>query len=186
MKRSLGLGGEDSSDSQVEEAVERVVSRSVAKASPRIASSRDNDGSEDEVPPLEELGTRNLHKLVVQSERWRNYSYNMGYELRQFKKMLVMCEDATIKVRRLLHNFEERMKDTQGQVWDENFNLKPDFDFKDISVAGLRDIILLHDWWAANALGAKSDDLGMTDEEFMAFRRRCNKISYNLRKNQYA
>ena len=26
----------------------------------------------------------------------------------------------------------------------------------------------------------------MTDEQFMAFRRRCNKISYNLRKNQYA
>ena len=26
----------------------------------------------------------------------------------------------------------------------------------------------------------------MTDEQFMAFRRRCNKVSYNLRKNQYA
>jgi hypothetical protein len=26
----------------------------------------------------------------------------------------------------------------------------------------------------------------MTPEEFMAFRRRCNKVSYNLRKNQYA
>lgn len=100
--------------------------------------------------------------------------------------MLTKCEDATIKVRRLLHNFEERMKDTQEQVWDENYNLRTDFDFKDISVAGLRDVILLHDWWAANAPGAKPEDMGMTDEEFMLFRRRCNKVSYNLRKNQYA
>ena len=53
-----------------------------------------------------------LHRLIVQSERWRNYSFNIGYELSQFKKMLTMCDDATIKVRRLLHNFEERMKDT--------------------------------------------------------------------------
>ena len=100
--------------------------------------------------------------------------------------MLTKCEDATIKVRRLLHNFEERMNDTQEQVWDENYNLRTDFDFKDISVAGLRDVILLHDWWAANAPGAKPEDMGMTDEEFMLFRRRCNKVSYNLRKNQYA
>ena len=100
--------------------------------------------------------------------------------------MLTMCEDATIKVRRLLHNFEERMKDTQEQVWDENFNIRSGFDFKDISVAGLRDVILLHDWWAANAPNAKPEDMGMTYEQFMAFRRRCNKVSYNLRKNQYA
>lgn len=25
-----------------------------------------------------------------------------------------------------------------------------------------------------------------TDEDFLAFRQRCNKIAYNLRKNQYA
>ena len=53
-------------------------------------------------------------------------------------------------------------------------------------MAGLRDIILLHDWWAANAPGAKPEDLHMTPEQFMQFRRRCNKVSYNLRKNQYA
>ena len=88
----------------------------------------------------------------------------MGYELSQFKKMLTMCDDATIKVKRLLHNFEERMKDTQEQVWDENFNLKSDFDFKDISVSGLRDVILLHDWWAANAGNVAPDDMKMTDE----------------------
>lgn len=97
-----------------------------------------------------------------------------------------MCDDATIKVKRLLHNFEERIKDIQEQVWDEDYNLRPDFDFKDISVAGLRDIILLHDWWAANAPGANPEDLHMTPEQFMQFRRRCNKVSYNLRKNQYA
>lgn len=100
--------------------------------------------------------------------------------------MLTKCEDATIKVRRLVHNFEERMKDTQEQVWDENYNLRPDFDFKDISIGGLRDVILLHDWWAANAPGVHPKDMGMTDEEFDQFRRRCNKISYNLRKNQYS
>lgn len=142
--------------------------------------------SDDNRPALETLDTRKLHKLIVQSERWRNYSFNMGYELSQFKKMLTMCEDATIKVKRLLHNFEEKIKDTQAQVWDKDCNLRSDFDFKDISVSGLRDVILLHDWWAANAGNATPEDMGMTDEQFMAFRRRCNKVSYNLRKNQYA
>ena len=141
---------------------------------------------EDEKPKLGEIDTKRLHRLVIQSERWRNYLFNIGFELGQFKKMLTMCDDATIKVRRLLHNFEERMKDIQEQVWDTNYNLRTDFDFKDISVAGLRDIILLHDWWAANAPGAKPEDLHMTPEQFMQFRRRCNKVSYNLRKNQYA
>lgn len=140
----------------------------------------------DVVPPLEKLDTKGIHRLVVQSERWRNNSFNIGYELSQFKKMLTMCEDATIKVRRLVHNFEERMKDTQEQVWDENHQLNPDFDFKDISVAGLRDVILLHDWWAANAPGKTPEEMGMTDDGFREFRRRCNKVSYNLRKNQYA
>ena len=149
---------------------------------PSIRAERPNDNR----PALETLDTRKLHKLIVQSERWRNYSFNMGYELSQFKKMLTMCEDATIKVKRLLHNFEEKIKDTQAQVWDKDCNLRSDFDFKDISVAGLRDVILLHDWWAANAGNVAPKDMKMTDEQFMAFRRRCNKVSYNLRKNQYA
>ena len=68
---------------------------------------------EDEKPKLGEIDTKRLHRLVIQSERWRNYLFNIGFELGQFKKMLTMCDDATIKVRRLLHNFEERMKDTQ-------------------------------------------------------------------------
>jgi hypothetical protein len=50
----------------------------------------------------------------------------------------------------------------------------------------LRDVILLHDWWAANAGNVTPEDMKMTDEQFMAFRRRCNKVSYNLRKNQYS
>lgn len=154
----------------------------VCNVPPSIRSQRPNDNR----PALETLDTRKLHKLIVQSERWRNYSFNMGYELSQFKKMLTMCEDATIKVKRLLHNFEEKIKDTQAQVWDKDCNLRSDFDFKDISVAGLRDVILLHDWWAANAGNVAPEDMGMTDEQFMAFRRRCNKVSYNLRKNQYA
>ena len=68
---------------------------------------------EDEKPKLGEIDTKRLHRLVIQSERWRNYLFNIGFELGQFKKMLTMCDDATIKVKRLLHNFEERMKDTQ-------------------------------------------------------------------------
>lgn len=147
-----------------------------------MLDSSESQLSEEDAPKID---TTRLHRLVVQSERWRNYSFNIGYELSQFKKMVTMCEDATIKVRRLLHNFEERMKDTQVRVWDENYQLRPDFDFKDISVAGLRDVILLHDWWAANAPGKTPAEMGMTDEEFKAFKRRCNKVSYNLRKNQY-
>lgn len=160
--------------------VKDVLSKSATSSNPRDAV------GEEYHPQLTEINTKPLHRLVLQSERWRNYSFNIGYELSQFKKMLTMCDDATIKVRRLVHNFEERMKDTQEQVWDENYQLRPDFDFKDITVAGLRDVILLHDWWAANAPGKTPEEMGMTNEEFMAFRRRCNKVSYNLRKNQYA
>ena len=149
----------------------------------------DSSGSELDPytpPALTALDTEELRKYIHQSERWRNYTFSIGWELKSMKEMLVKCDDATIKVRRLVHNFEQRMERTRNDVWDENYNLKPDFDFKDISVAGLQDIILLHDFWAANALDKKPEDLEMTLEEFMAFRRRCNKVSYNLRKNQYA
>jgi hypothetical protein len=151
-----------------------------------LANESTDENDEDDDDNGINLNTDRLHRLVIQSERWRNYSFNMGYELSQFKKMLTMCEDATIKVRRLLHNFEEKIKDTQEQVWDENFNLRPEFNFKDISVSSLQDIILLHDWWAANAGNVAPEGMKMTDEQFMEFRKRCNKISYNLRKNQYA
>lgn len=72
-------------------------------------------------------------------------------------------------------------------MWDESHNLKTDFNFKGIATAGLRDIILLHDWYACNAPGKTFKEMGFNDnDEFMEFRRRCNRISYNLRKNQYA
>lgn len=177
--------GPDSSESTLlnsrEEMGETIESAPESSESLLIESS-EPQLSEDEP----HIDTTRLHKLVLQSERWRNYSFNIGYELSQFKKMLTMCDDATIKVRRLVHNFEERMADTQAQVWDDDYELRPDFDFKDITVAGLRDVILLHDWWAANAPGKTPEEMGMTYDEFMAFRRKCNKISYNLRKNQYA
>lgn len=52
----------------------------------------------------------------------------------------------------------------------------------------------MHDFWAANALDKTYEDIKdaqgqlvfENEDEFMAFRRRCNKVSYNLRKNQYA
>ena len=143
---------------------------------------------------LETIDDRALHHFVLKTEKWRNFMLNLGFELNQLKKMKTICEDATIKVRRLVHNFEERMNDTREQVWDENCNLREDFSFTGIATAGLRDIILLHDWWAANASGKTYEDIkdGQGDlvfkneDEFMAFRKRCNKIAYNLRKNQYA
>ena len=181
------IGSEDSTESSLL-ASERNGDESTDCLEPDSTDSTLPDSTSSELSPDEipHIDTKRLHRLVVQSERWRNYSFNIGYELSQFKKMLTMCDDATIKVRRLVHNFEERMKDTQEQVWDENYQLRPDFDFKNISVAGLRDVILLHDWWACNAPGKTPEEMGMTDEEFMAFRKRCNKVSYNLRKNQYA
>ena len=103
------------------------------------------------------------------------------------KQMLTMCEDATIKVRRLVHNFKERMERTEEDVWDESHQLRPNFNFKAIAAASLKDIILLHDWYACNAPEKTYDEMGFSSEdEFMQFRRRCNTVSYNLRKNQYA
>ena len=78
-----------------------------------------------------------MRKYIHQSERWRNYTFSIGWELKSMKDMLVKCEDATIKVRRLVHNFEQRMERTRNDVWDEHYNLKPDFNFKDISVAAI-------------------------------------------------
>lgn len=113
--------------------------------------------------------------------------FNLGYELNQMKKMLVKAEDATIKVRRLVRNFKDKMEEVESQVWDSNHNLKDDFSFTGMSTSSLREIILLHDWYACNAPGKTYWDMGFKDkDEFNEFRRRCNKISYNLRKNQYA
>ena len=113
--------------------------------------------------------------------------FNLGYELNQLKTMKTMCEDATIKVRRLVHNFKEKMEDVESQVWDENHELRKDFSFTGIAQASLREIILLHDWYATNAPEKTAEEMGFASEDdFMEFRKRCNKIAYNLRKNQYA
>ena len=134
-----------------------------------------------------DIKTEKLHALVLQSERWRGFMLNLGYELHQLKQMETICEDQTIKVRRLVHNFEEKMERVEGEVWDEDHELRKDFSFTGISTASLKEIILLHDWYAANAPGKTAEEMGFkTDEEFIEFRKRCNKVSYNLRKNQYA
>jgi len=103
MRKRIGFA--DSSDSQFLDSSESQFLDS--SESQLIGSSQSQLSNNPE--PLNPIMTSRLHRLIVQSERWRNYSFNMGYELSQFKKMVTMCEDATIKVRRLLHNFEERM-----------------------------------------------------------------------------
>ena len=137
----------------------------------RCKCDADEHPGEKDYDPLQELDTTSLHHLIIATERWRNYMQNMGYELMQMKEMLTMCEDATIKVRRLVHNFKERMENAEADVWDEHHALKPDFDFKSISSAGIRDIILLHDWYACNAPEKTYDEMGFSsEEEFMQFR----------------
>lgn len=61
------------------------------------------------IPVLEGIDVTKLLILVRETERWRDYMLNLGYELNQLTEMKVKCSDATIKVRRLVHNFEERM-----------------------------------------------------------------------------
>ena len=86
--------------------------------------------------------------------------FNLGYELNQMKKMKVMCEDATIKVRRLLKNFRDRIERTQNSVWDGNHQLKDGIDLTSLGVSGINDIILLYDWYACNAPQLTYSDLG--------------------------
>ena len=59
-----------------------------------------------------DIDTTEIDRLILESEKWRGYMFNLGYELNQFKKMKTMCEDATIKVRRLLKNFRDRIERT--------------------------------------------------------------------------
>lgn len=67
-----------------------------------------------------DIDTTEIDRLILESEKWRGYMFNLGYELNQLKKMKTMCEDATIKVRRLLKNFRDRIERTQNSVWDGN------------------------------------------------------------------
>ena len=144
---------------------------------------------EDEVPrpvSIADINTVKLRHLILVTERWRGFMFNLGYEANQMKKMLVKAEDATIKVRRLVRNFKDKMEEVERQVWDEDHKLRDDFSFTGMSTSSLREIILLHDWYATNAPEKTPEDMGMNDDEFLEFRRVCNKIAYNLRKNQYA
>ena len=72
-------------------------------------------------------------------------------------------------------------------MWDENHELRKDFSFTGIAQDSLREIILLHDCYATNAPGKTAEEMGFTGEDknakFLEFRKRCNKIAYNLRKN---
>lgn len=141
---------------------------------------------EHPVGSLERIQTGHLNGLVRKTEKWRNYMYNLGYELNQLKKMQTMCSDATIKVRRLVHNFAQKMADTEEQIWDSSHTLRADFSFTAIASASIREIILLHDWYAANAGNKTYSEMGFgSEEEFMEFRKKCNKVAFNLRKNQY-
>ena len=152
-----------------------------------FSSNDDQTTQEHEAGALEAINTKRLKHFIMVTEKWRNIVLNLGYELQQLQTMLTMCEDQTIKVRRLVHNFEERMSETESQVWDEHHNIRSDFSFTAIDSAGIHDIILLHDWYAANAGGYTYSELGFKNkDEFMAFRKRCNTVAYNLRKNQYA
>lgn len=45
------------------------------------------------------------------------------------------------------------MENVEADVWDENHALRNDFSFTGITSAGLREVILLHDWYACNAPG---------------------------------
>ena len=158
---------------------------------PREEATMLEDGScddcSDDTPGLNDIDTTRLHMYVLQSERWRGYMFAVGYELDQMKKMRVICDDATIKVRRLLHNMEEKMKETEELVWDENHHLKADFSFTGISTSGVREIILLYDWHAINPLGKTYAEMGFPNEEaYIAFRRKCAETARNLRNNQYA
>lgn len=65
-----------------------------------------------------DIDTTEIDNLILESEKWRGYMFNLGYELNQLKKMRVLCSDATIKVRRLLKNFRDRIERTQESVWN--------------------------------------------------------------------
>ena len=92
-----------------------------------------------------------LHSLILDTEKNRGYCLNLGYELKRMRELRTNCSDATIKVRRLVNNFKERIEDIEKQVWDDEHKLKDDFSFANIGSSGLNDIILLHDWYACNA-----------------------------------
>lgn len=143
-------------------------------------------GKDGRLGVLQSIDTSRFLELIKETEKWRDLIYQMRYEVGQLAKMQVECDDATIKVRRLLKNFREKMEDVEKQVWTDKHKLRDNFSFTGIAAAGIFDIILLHDWYACNAPRKTYFSMGFKSEkEFMEFRKTCNKIAYNLRKNQY-
>ena len=65
-----------------------------------------------------------IKRLIQNTERWRNFMYNLGYEFQQMSEMKTICDDNTIKVKRLVHNFKEKMERVENEVWDENHQMK--------------------------------------------------------------
>ena len=82
---------------------------------------------------LQEIKADELEVLDRDTRRWRGFMYNLAYELNQLREMHTICEDATIKVRRLVHNFRRRMENVEDDVWDENHVLREDFSFTGIA-----------------------------------------------------
>ena len=143
-------------------------------------------GKDGKLGVLESIDISKFNRIVLETEKWRDFILYLDYEISTIHEMRLKCSDQTIRVKRLLHNFEERIADIEEQVWDDKHQLKDNFSFTAIAAAGIFDIILLHDWYACNAPGKTYSDMGFKNQdEFMEFRKRCNKISYNLRKNQY-
>ena len=144
-------------------------------------------GKDGKLGVLQNVDTSKFLEFIRQTEKWRDLIFQTRYELGYLYNISVMCSDATVKVRRLLKNFREKMEDVEKQVWTDKHKLRDNFSFTGIAAAGIFDIILLHDWYACNAPRKTYVDMGFdTETEFMDFRKRCNKIAYNLRKNQYA
>lgn len=143
-------------------------------------------GKDGKLGVLQSVDTEKLMGFIRDNEKWRDLIFQTRYELGYLYGIQTICSDNTVKVRRLLKNFREKMEDVEKQVWDDRHQLKDNFSFTGIASAGIFDIILLHDWYACNAPRKTYIDMGFaTEDEFMEFRKRCNKIAYNLRKNQY-
>lgn len=66
------------------------------------------------------------------------------------------------------------------------YKFKDGFNFNGITSAGLRDIILLYDWYACNAPNKTWQEMHFdSEDEFKHFMEECNKTSLSLRKHQY-
>ena len=53
------------------------------------------------------VDTTELNRFIKATEKWRDYMFATGYELNQYQQMVTICEDNTIKVRRLVRNFKD-------------------------------------------------------------------------------